>query len=100
MFIFISRYRHSNGSLNPLYQDFHLQDALKDAAAHSRYVMIEADAQAQRSIPSSISQPVSSQPPRPAANQPSGGVSSGTKYCESCGAVRLPKYEDIYLKCD
>jgi len=92
------RYQGSDGKLTPLYQDFHLVEAFKDAEkSRARFIQLDIDkyAPASASRPSNTA-PVTQQQQQPSYNPPPSSQSSQStsktpsKFCEECGAPRAP----------
>lgn len=86
-------YKYSDGKLQPLYQDFHLQDAFKDAEkSNFSFLTLDVEAQPLHLGPSTSSFQ-SVRTASPISNRLSSQISPSPnrpKFCESCGAPRSP----------
>jgi len=94
------RYRFGDGRIQPIYQDFHVLDAVKDCEKNGlKYITILVNREGGSSSYNTASAPVrttttqapapqSYNAPKPAATQSSAtGSSTGAKkFCEECGA--------------
>lgn len=92
------RYQSPDGKLTPLYQDFHLAEAMKDAERNkARFIQLDIDKYAPPSAyrpPASVSSPPSFQTQSQSQPQPQPQSQSQSqtrsKFCEECGAPRAP----------
>lgn len=94
------RYQSPDGKLTPLYQDFHLAEAMKDAERNkARFIQLDIDKYAPPSAyrpPASVSSPPSfqtqsqSQPQPQPQSQSQSQSQTRSKFCEECGAPRAP----------
>lgn len=82
------RYQTADGRTSPMYQDFHLADAMREAEkGKQRCIMIEID---KAYTPGSSSQRSAAPSQAPAQSAPQNAPRGVPKFCEECGATRAP----------